>query len=178
MEKAESLVNLFSKVSKNEGLNDEERKYRENIESQDLSNINDEIKDLYINSDITENELKEAINEIKHKTNSVGSDGISNSMLINLPYNALKLLLTIFQICWKTRNVPSIWKESIIVPIHKVGKNQSDPNNYRPIALTSVTCKLFEKIIMKRLTHFCDKNSIIPTNQAGFTKKNPPLNIF
>jgi len=29
---------------------------------------------------------------------------------------------------------------------------------------------LLEKIILKRLTHFCDKNNIIPTNQAGFRK--------
>ena len=80
-----------------------------------------------------------------------------------------------FNICWKNGKIPQIWKDSIIVPIHKSGKPPKDINSYRPIALTSHTCKLFESIILHRLTHFCEKNSIIPVNQAGFRKNRSSI---
>ena len=131
--------------------------------------IHDE-SDLHINNNLTLSEIHKALREIKNKNSSAGSDVISNQLLINLPPNALDFLLRLFQKCWNSNTIPAIWKESIIVPIHKQGKPQSDIKNYRPIALTSNTCKLFEKIILNRLTHFCDKNNIIPINQAGFRK--------
>ena len=62
------------------------------------------------------------------------------------------------------------WKNSIVVPLLKSGKSEYDKTNYRPIALTSHTCKLMEKIVLNRMTQFCEKNKIIPLNQAGFQK--------
>ena len=38
----------------------------------------------------------------------------------------------------------------------KTGK-QNDPNNYRPICLTSHVAKLFERIVKDRLVSFCDQ---------------------
>ena len=67
-------------------------------------------------------------------------------------------------------NMPLIWNSSIVVPIHKQGKPKNEASSYRPIALTSHVCKLIEKIILTRLTHYCEKNNVIPTNQAGFRK--------
>ena len=43
--------------------------------------------------------------------------------------------------------VPSKWKEANITPLFKKGlKNK--PDNYRPVRLTSVVCKLFETLII------------------------------
>ena len=38
------------------------------------------------------------------------------------------------------------WKCSNVVPIYKSGE-RSDPNNYRPISLLSITSKVMESII-------------------------------
>ena len=169
-EKAEIFVESFSKISTTEGLSDKNKLYREKMERENQQH-NDEIPlDIYINAEITEKEFNEALKDIKNKTTSIGSDVISNTMLVNLPPNAKIFLLKFFQKCWKLNTFPNIWKESIVIPIHKQGKPKTDLKNYRPIALTSHTCKLFERIILKRLTQFCNKNNIIPTNQAGFTK--------
>ena len=46
---------------------------------------------------------------------------------------------------------PKIWKEAIVIPISKPGKDKSKATNYRPISLTYNLCKLLEKIINKRL---------------------------
>lgn len=67
--------------------------------------------------------------------------------------------------------LPKIWKESIIVPIHKQGKPKTHIGSYRPIALTSHVCKLLEKIMLNRLVYYCEKNNVIPVNQAGLKKK-------
>jgi len=63
-----------------------------------------------------------------------------------------------------------IWKQSIIIPLLKQGKLKSDAKSYRPVALTSHTGKLMEKVILNRLVYYCEKNKIVPVNQAGFRK--------
>ena len=46
--------------------------------------------------------------------------------------------------------VPKIWKQSTICPVPKNGKPAS-LNDYRPVALTSIVMKCFERIILNRL---------------------------
>eukprot|EP00745_Piridium_sociabile_P017582 TRINITY_DN26378_c0_g1_i1.p1 TRINITY_DN26378_c0_g1~~TRINITY_DN26378_c0_g1_i1.p1 ORF type:complete len:149 (+),score=6.34 TRINITY_DN26378_c0_g1_i1:102-548(+) len=91
-------------------------------------------------------------------------------MLRHLPANVIYFLHSFLQKCWSDGDIPLIWKHSIIVPIHKQGKPRTDKNSYRPIALTSHTCKLMEKVVLNRLTHYCEKYKVIPDNQAGFRK--------
>ena len=74
--------------------------------------------------------------------------------------------------------MPSYWKQTIVVPVLKPGKCNTDLKNYRPIALTSHVCKLMEKIIVQRLLHYCEKNSIIPVNQAGFRKGRSTVELL
>ena len=61
-------------------------------------------------------------------------------------------------------------KVYVVVPVIKPGKAENNINSYRPIPLTSHVGKLMERIILNRLVHFCEKNNIIPVNQAGFKK--------
>jgi len=42
--------------------------------------------------------------------------------------------------------IPDVWRHGIITPVFISGI-ASDPGNYRPIALTSVYCKLMERVI-------------------------------
>ena len=92
-------------------------------------------------------------------------------MIKHLPENAILFLHELFKKCWNDGSIPQLWKDSIVVPILKTGKQNNNINSYRPIALTSHTCKLMESIILKRLLHYCDKNNIIPVNQPGFRKE-------
>ncbi|VDI32154.1 Hypothetical predicted protein [Mytilus galloprovincialis] len=47
---------------------------------------------------------------------------------------------------WFLQKLPSEWKHSIISPVLKPGKNPTDPQSYRPIALTSNFVKIMEKM--------------------------------
>ena len=53
-------------------------------------------------------------------------------------------------------------------PIPKPGKIHSNPKNFRPIAVSSCLGRVFEKILAKRLQHFCVKNKHFDNNQCGF----------
>ena len=87
-------------------------------------------------------------------------------MLNHLPLSWKELLHA--KQCWLNEALPSIWKQSVLIPILKQGKARSGVGSYRPIALTSPIGTIMEKIILKRLLHYCGKNDIIPVNQAGF----------
>lgn len=52
----------------------------------------------------------------------------------------------------------------------KTRENPHFASSYRPIALISVIRKIFEDIIKKRLEHYLESNSILPSFQYGFRK--------
>ena len=61
-----------------------------------------------------------------------------------------------------------MWYQAKIKLIPK-GKDTSLPNNFRPIALTSVVGKLLNKVIASRLEHYLSANGLIDQSlQKGF----------
>ena len=65
--------------------------------------------------------------------------------------------------------VPLEWKEANIIPLFKKG-SRSKSENYRPVSLTSVVCKLLERLIKDHLVDFLVKNNLINPSQHGFLK--------
>ena len=65
--------------------------------------------------------------------------------------------------------LPNEWKCAEITPLHKKG-SKSLSENYRPISLTSIVCKLGEKIVFDRLHKFWQETGLINNNQFGFLK--------
>ena len=68
---------------------------------------------------------------------------------------------------WHQSYFPTQWNKAMIVPIHKPGKNHSNSSHYRPIALTSCICKLFERMINERLIDYLERNKILAHIQCG-----------
>ena len=89
-------------------------------------------------------------------------------MLKHLPDTSLETLLNIFNYIWTTGKFPDGWQYATIISIPKPGKDPAEPNNYRPIALTSCLCKTLERTINKRLTWFLESNNHISWFQSGF----------
>jgi len=65
------------------------------------------------------------------------------------------------------RTVPQDWKEANVTAIHKKG-DKKNPGNYRPVSLTSVSCKIMEKIIRKKIMKHLTDNNILSNRQYGF----------
>ena len=77
-------------------------------------------------------------------------------------------LATVFKLSILDGVVPLEWKEANIIPLFKKG-SRSKSENYRPVSLTSVICKLLERLI-KDLVDFLVENNLISPSQHGFLK--------
>ena len=108
-----------------------------------------------------------AVKKLKERK-SPGPDGISNEMISHLGNTALKKLVEIFNLSWKKGEVPQIWKDALMIPLHKKGKDKSKALSYRPISLTSCVCKTMERTINNRLQWYLEKEMLIAPEQAGF----------
>ena len=72
---------------------------------------------------------------------------------------------------WTSGFFPTSWHKATIIPLPKPGKDNNDPNNYRPIALTSGICKTMERMVNDRLVWFLEKEQILSQSQSGFRKR-------
>ena len=58
-------------------------------------------------------------------------------------------------------------EKSLVTPIFKKGiRNYS--LSYRPVSLTSITCKILERTIVIKLHNYLETNSTMNDNQFGF----------
>jgi Reverse transcriptase (RNA-dependent DNA polymerase) len=61
------------------------------------------------------------------------------------------------------------WRTANVTPIFKKG-TRSDPGNYRPVSLTSVTCRLMESIIKDQMVSHLDRAGLIRASQHRFVR--------
>ena len=100
---------------------------------------------------------------------SPGVDRIPPKLLLEIVEQISTPLATVFNLSLEEGIVPLEWKEANIIPLFKKGsRNKSE--NYRPVSLTSVICKLLERVIKDHLVDFLVKNKLINPSQHGFLK--------
>ncbi len=113
-------------------------------------------------------ELKAALHDCKDS--APGHDGLVYSMFHHLKEESLAFLLDLINRIWEEGQLPAAWKQAVILPIPKPGKDHSVVSNFRPISLTSCSCKLFEKMVNTRLVYFLEKGGWLSKSQCGFRK--------
>ena len=114
---------------------------------------------------ITINDVKEVLSALDVNS-SLGPDGIHPCILKNCS-SLVRPIYMIFVESMRIGKLPSHWKFSQIIPIHKKG-SRSNPANYRPISLTSVLCKSMERLIARSLMEYLESNCILSPDQFGF----------
>ena len=119
---------------------------------------------IHLEPDILEWEVKWALGSITTNKAS-GGDGVQVELFQTLKDDAVKVLHSICQQIWKTRQWPQDWKRSVFIPVPKKGKAK-EYSNYCTIALTSHASKVMLKILQARLQQYVNRN--LPDVQAGF----------
>ena len=143
--------------------------YNTSPDLSDNEEVRHELKTVEITREIVQLKLE------KLKINKTpGIDNISSTFLVNTAKEISLPVFKIFSKSLETSEIPEDWKTSNITPIFKSGDKQ-DPNNYRPVSLTSHLCKTFESIIKDCLVTYLDANNIISNNQHGFRSKHSCL---
>ena len=79
------------------------------------------------------------------------------------------MLEIIFTQSYDSDNLPEEWKTAIISPIHKKD-DKSLPQNYRPISLTCIACKVMEHVITSHMSRYFEGENIPTPHQQGFRK--------
>ena len=94
-----------------------------------------------------------------------GPDGIHGKILKNCSESLAYPLSLILKVSYNTGSLPKEWKLANVVPIHKKG-GKDDIKNYRPISLTCLVMKLFERILKKEL--LLRTSHLLDSRQHGF----------
>jgi len=81
---------------------------------------------------------------------------------------ALPLSL-IFNQLMSVAYVPPDWKMAVITPVYKTGAS-SDCCNYRPISVTCVISKLFQRVVANKVRDHLISNNMLHPAQHGFMK--------
>lgn len=109
--------------------------------------------------------LMQALNPRK----ATGPDDIPPIVMIKCAPELAPVLCRLYKLCLSSGVCPSSWKSAHVVPVPKKG-NRSDPSNYRPIAITSVLCKIFESLISDAIFSFLKSRNFVNDRQYGFQK--------
>ena len=164
---ADLLANTFSKNSSSTNYSKPFQNIKKNAEKTKLNFKSNNLEDY--NQPFSLSELTDCI--MKSHNTAVGPDEIHYEFLKQLPSCSLDFLLQAFNEVWVSGKFPTTWKQATIIPIPKPGKDNTDPSNYRPIALTSCLCKTLERMINTRLIWFLESNGLITNFQCGFRSK-------
>jgi hypothetical protein len=97
---------------------------------------------------------------------SPGIDGIDRRVLLVLTKAPIfiKILTSLYNHCINGRYTPHRWNKSVTSPIPKGGKDPRFICNRRPISLTVLFRRIFEKLILNRITSSLQLNC----GQGGF----------
>lgn len=94
-------------------------------------------------------------------------DHVSNYVIKNCAVSLAPFLAVLFQKSFDFGTLPNDWKTANFFPIFKSGDN-TKTRNYRPISLTSVSCKTLEHIIYSTLMAHLQENNFFSPAQHGF----------
>ena len=153
-QKAEVLQEFFTSVFTKEDLSKE----LPTLESKGCGDIGD--------IDFDEEEVYKLLTEL-NPNKSPGPDLFHPYILKNLASEIKRPLHIIFKKSMTQGKLPKDWKKAQVSAIFKKGK-KDDPNNYRPVSLTSISCKIMEKIVRKKLVDHMQENKLFSNKQYGF----------
>ena len=74
----------------------------------------------------------------------------------------------IFRNSMESGTIPSQWKEARVSAIYKKGKKLA--SNYRPVSITSVLCRILEKLIRNQIVEYMQSENLLSDLQFGFIK--------
>lgn len=161
----EILAKHFEETSSSENYNLEFIRVKDNSEIP-LDFSEETLSDY--NRPFTITEFEAALNQSKNT--APGNDNIPYELIRRLPLNAQNTVLALYNKIWLEGEYPKLWKEAVIIPISKPGKDSSKPGSYRPVSLTCCLSKVLEKMVAARLMWYLESNNLISPAQAGFRK--------
>jgi len=153
-QKADEFNKFFSSVFTLEDL--------QNVPSTKVSGVKETLHQVEIN----EFEVFNLLSNLQTEK-SPGPDNVHPMILKECANELARPLTILFQTSEREGCIPQEWKEALVVPIFKKG-SRAQVGNYRPVSLTSVCCKIMEKLMRRALISHMLDNKFLSDNQHGF----------
>ena len=115
---------------------------------------------------IEEENIVQILKELK-VDKAAGPDGILPRVLFETSNQIAKPLKILFDKSLENGEVPSDWKRAIVVPIFKKGGKDLS-QNYHPVSLTCIICKIMERLIRDKMMEFLTSTMLLSDKQFGF----------
>ena len=116
---------------------------------------------------VLKEEVEEAIRSLPARK-SPGADNIPAELIKHGGEEVIKLLTKICQKIWVTKEWPTEWTQSLVIPLPKKG-NLRQCKNYRTISLIPHASKVMLRVILNRLKNQAEEH--LAEEQAGFRAK-------
>ena len=118
--------------------------------------------------EVTEERVKRLIDEMREEA-APGPDEIPPILLKMLRDEIARPLSKLFRKSIDEGRIPDDWRNANVIPIFKKG-SRTEPGNYRPVSLTSVTGKLLEWLVKNEIDAHVESNNLIKDTQHGFRR--------
>ena len=129
------------------------------------------------NFEISEADVLKELQDLK-PNKSPGVDGLHPRVLKELAAELVKPITILLKQSLEAEALPAHWLQAVVTPIFKKG-SKSLPENYRPVSLTCILCKILEKLVVKIIINHVKANLLATKRQHGFTKgKSTTTNLI
>ena len=145
-----------------------------NTETKDTTEHLPKISTAFDSFVFTLEDIVEAIDEI-----DINSSALNEELPATITKGCKHPLSKAFLLLWKDSydngTIPPAYKEQFIAPVYKEKGSKLDPENYRPISLTSHVIKIYERVLRKNIVKYLEENKLISSKQHGFRKGRSTL---
>lgn len=119
---------------------------------------------------ISRHEVKTSIHFQNHS--APGPDEINVKTLGFIFSNFPELIMKLYNDWYSSASCPELVKHASLVLIYKDPHRQPVITNLRPVSLTSMVLRVYERIILHRIHHFISLRSELPSYQFAHTKNS------
>lgn len=115
-----------------------------------------------------ESQVADKLHKLK-LNKSPGPDMLHPRVLYEIKNELVSPLTFLFNKSLNSAVLPEEWKSSLVSVLHKKGKKDSI-ENYRPISLTCICCKIMESIVRDYVMDYFMTNQLFSDKQYGFIR--------
>lgn len=118
-------------------------------------------------------ETKESIKDCGGSSVAPGLDGVKSIVWKNIPDLMVSKMTQCYNMCLSEGKFPKEWKKARLVLIPKAQTSESQIPKARPICLLNEVGKIFERVLVNRLTNFMnnEESAQLSPVQYGFREK-------
>lgn len=98
-----------------------------------------------------------------------GTDGIPGEVWKIGSKEMKEVLRNLFEVCEQLACIPKDWQICLVVPVYKQKGDKEDIKSYRPISVTCIIRKIFEKVVVRHINKKIEKK--LTPQQGGFRNK-------